>query len=253
MATFMNSALTNIPLSLLIVLFPSPHLATETPTTHELSIEISQNAEPNTPIQVSGQVSFHEELYADRVRTQWKINANLLNLSSKTILAYEVSIEAVPDHGGGVSHLAKVDHFFRSELPFTPDALLPLSVATPNWQMTPRTEKTALRLPEATFNVLFVEFADGSKFGASVWGNSLSAVRSQAIEHMRAISEQSRSLGATGLRLSLANALQIESNSKFTNLLLGHIRETLDTKGPDGAVDEIRELLSTAESRKRVL
>lgn len=241
-----------VPISLAL-LVPGSYFSAQGPRTHDLSVQIPPSTEQNSPIQVSGEVSFHEELFADKVRTQWTLDANLLNLSGKTVLAYEVSIEAVPDHGGGVSHLAKVDHFFRSELPFTPGAQERLNVATPNWQLTPRKPGAAPRQPEATFKILFVQFADGSRFGTSAWGNDLRAIRSQTIEHLQAISEQSRSSGETGLRLGLASALQRQDNSKFASLVLGHIRDTLAREGPDRATAEIEESLSAAEKRKWML
>lgn len=232
------------------LLLSSPWLLGET---HDFSLPIIDVSDQGSPIAVSGQVSFHEELAVDSVKTQWTIEAHLINTTNKTILAYEVSIDAISDHGGGVHHAEQADHFFRSELEFAPGAQEIVDVATPNQQLTPRKEGDTPKAPKASFKVIFVQFADGSKFGTSNWGSGLSRSREQTLERLRAVSEQSRTSGEGGLRLALAGALAREDNPKFTTIVLEHLRQTLDAKGPDSAAAEITEFLTAAEKRLPVM
>ena len=217
--------------------------------THDLSVQITDVGGSNTPIVASGQVSFHEVPSAESVKTQWSIEVRMLNVSGKTILAYEVSIRAMPDRGGPVVHTARADYFFRSELRFVTGSEETLNVPMRNWHVTPLEESARPKVPKASFEVIFVEFADGSKFGTSEWGSGLSAVRAQTIERLQSVSRQSQNSGEDGLRLALANEIGAGGDSEFARAVLNDVKTTLDDKGWRAATEQINGFLEAAKER----
>jgi hypothetical protein len=221
--------------------------------THDVVLEISNVTGPDSPIEASGQTSFHEELSPDSCKTQTKIGARLVNVSKKTILAYEVSILAIPDCGGGMQHTVHADYFFRPELQFGPGAQEVADYDTPSWNVTPRKEGATPATPKATFEVIFVQFADGSKFGTSRWGTALPAVRKQTAEQLQVVLEAYRSSGEEGLALALAKARVYQDNPTFTNAILDDIKETLEAKGPEATAVEITAFLDAAQRRRSIM
>ncbi len=220
---------------------------------YDLIVPMTDISSPHSPIKASGQASFHQDLSPDSVKTQCKIKVQLLNASNKSILAYEVSVVAVPDYGGGIGLTSQADYFFRPEQELGPGAQQSLDEPTPNWSVTSRKEGSKPATPKATFQVIFVQFADGSKFGASPWGAALSTVRKQTTEQLELVLEAFRSSGDEGLRLALAKARARLDNPAFTNEVLDDIKETLEANGPKAATAEITRMLDTAQRRKSVM
>lgn len=89
---------------------------------YHLSIPVTDSTGSSSPLAIRGDVSFQVQVSPDEVKTEWDMNVSLTNISSKPIIAYEVSIEAMPDQGPGVHFLDQVDHFFRPTLSFLPGA-----------------------------------------------------------------------------------------------------------------------------------
>jgi len=136
-------------------------------STADSTVKITDASEPNSPLSVSGDVSFHQEFSANIEATQRHLNITITNVSNKLILAYEVSIDAKPDVGAGINHVARTDYFFNGIL--ARGAHETISDPARFVESTlPDHRPTGSR---AIFRVVFVEFADGLKFGSSNWGS----------------------------------------------------------------------------------
>ena len=68
---------------------------------HNLTVPVTDSTGPNNPLAISGDITFRVQLFPDTYNTQWDMNITLTNISSKTIVAYQVAIEAMPDQGTG--------------------------------------------------------------------------------------------------------------------------------------------------------
>ncbi len=246
----LNTALPRVVGSTLLLLVSGSALGGRT---YDLLVQITDLSGPNSPIKASGKASFRQELSPDSVKTQCKIEIQLVNGSSKSILAYEVSIVAMSDYGGGIARTSQADYFFRPELELGPGAHESLDEPTPSWSVTPRKEGAKPITPKATFQVIFVQFSDGSKFGASQWGSALSAARQRTIKQLQLVLQGFRKSGEEGLRLALAKARGGEDNPASTDPVLDEVKETLEAKGPEAAVTEITGFLDAAQKRRSVM
>lgn len=220
---------------------------------YHLSIPVKDSTGSNSPLAIRGDVSFEVQVSSDEVKTEWDINVSLTNISSKPIIAYEVSIEAMPDQGPGVHFLDQVDHFFRPRFSFLPGA----QELIKGWpsrvsQTSPRKEGTQPTASEAVAKVLFVEFEDGSIFGRSDWGKSLSGARKVTVDRIQEILNTVQASGPDALETSLAAEVARRDNPAVTQALMNHLKETLKASGPDAAVSALNDSLKTAEARELV-
>ncbi|MGB6472124.1 MAG: hypothetical protein WBE88_14810 [Candidatus Acidiferrales bacterium] len=220
--------------------------------TRDLSVEVKDLSGPNSPITAKGQVLFQRISSADGVKTRHDIAVQLTNVSSKTIVAYEVSLQAMPDYGGGFNSTNLVDRFFRPQLQLGPGSQESWTFTDPGWDSEP-SEAIPSKEPQASFTVLFVEFADGSKFGASPWASSLSDARQRAIERMQEIETAYETSGDDGLRTSLATEIARRDDPQMTTAVLNHLKATLDSSGPDAAAKQISDFLAAAQNRKEIM
>jgi hypothetical protein len=195
---------------------------------------------------------FDEILLSDSVKNRYDIEIQLTNASSKTILAYEVSIQGMPDVGAGFHYLHQTDHFFRSQLHFVPGAQEVVSFSNPAWSTVPGGKQDA-QVAAASYKVLFVEFADGTKFGTSHWADNLSSARQLAIQRMQELAAARDASGEQGLRSSLAVVVTRSDDPQTTRTVMAHLKETLDSEGSDAVGHEIKEFLSTAQARREVM
>lgn len=191
--------------------------------------------------------------YAGLNSTQWKLKANLLNVSNKTIVAYEVLLEARSEGGARVRHTARADYFLRPKLHFGSGAKEPLDLDDPVWQTSSRKGGGGSVVSTATVQVSFVEFSDGSKFGTSAWGEQLSSIREHTAQQLESLVARYQALGEDGLRQALADMLRSEHNSLYTRGILRNLQDTLQKKGSGPAFAEIKGLLDVAKQRRGIM
>lgn len=220
--------------------------------THDVIVQVTDASGPNSPITVSGQAHFQEILSNDNVKSRYDLDIQLTNASSKTILAYEVSVQGMPDYGAGFHHVYMTDSFFLPQLEFVPGAQKSETFSDPGWETVPRGGSNP-RDMKASFKVLFVEFADGSKFGASHWAATLPEVRQRAVQRMQDIEGAYEASGEAGLRSSLGTALARQDDPQTTFAVMNHLTVTLGSQGPDAAANEIKEFLAVAQTRKDIM
>lgn len=138
-------------------------------TAHDVSLRVEDLSPQGSPISCSGSVSFHVVASANAVQTQLTYSLTATNVSSKPILAYEFSLTAIADYGSGELYTRQRDYFFVPE-----SLLMPGSQDfDQHVSGTINVVHAATNTPKADLAVLFVEFADGTTFGRSKWGDSL--------------------------------------------------------------------------------
>lgn len=220
--------------------------------TRDVIVQITDLSGPNSPITASGQIHFQEVLSAESVKSRYDMEFQLTNASSKTILAYEVSIEAMPDYGSGFSDLRMTDSFFLPQLEFLPGAQVSENFSDSGVSVEPRGRGNP-REAKASFKVIFVEFADGSKFGAGPWAETLAANRKRSVQRMQEIETAYDGSGEIGFRDVLATVQGRQDDPQDILALMNHFKGTLASEGAGAAVNEIREFLAVAQMRKDIM
>ncbi len=220
--------------------------------TRDVIVQITDLSGPNSPITASGHVHFQEILSAESVKSRYDMEFQLTNASSKTILAYELSIEAMPDYGSGFSDLDKTDSFFLPQLEFMPGAQVSENFSDSGVSVEPRGRGNPHEA-KASFKVVFVEFADGSKFGASPWAQTLAGIRQKSLQRMQEIEAAYDGSGEKGFRDALGTAQSRRDDPQDTLAVMNYIKGTLDTEGAGAAVNEIRGFLAVAQTRKDIM
>jgi len=219
---------------------------------YNLSVPVTDSTGSNSPLAIRGDVSFHVQVSSDNVKTERTVNVSLTNISSKPIIAYQVAIDAKPDQGAGVHFLEQVDHFFRPTLSFLPGTQQFIKAPSRILQSAPRKEGSQTVDSKAVAKVLFVEFEDGSTFGRSNWGKSLSAARKVTVDRIQEILNTVQATGPGALEAALAAEVARQDNPAETRALMNHLKDTLKASGPDAAVSALNDSLNTAEERKLV-
>lgn len=143
-----------------------------------------------SPLTATGTCSIHEQILPDNsVSTEWRMDISLTNMSSKEILAYEFSLDLISDHGAKVRYIQQADYIFTPELIIKPGAVDPLDFDPHSTMVTPHETTPFVRQANATINVLFVQFSDGTKYGRSKWSDNLHAYRTTALERLKSLSD----------------------------------------------------------------
>ena len=226
-------------------------------TSHVFAVNLTQGSVPGSPIVVSaGQVKFTEKIYPDRVETSWAVHAQLLNASSKPILAFELSVHAVPDHGQAIAYVSQQDYFFKENLAPVPGSQFSLDVddqirGVLHLKASPSPGEA--RTPKANLRVIFVEFADGSNYGTSDWGKNLKEGRAATVERMNELLQAYQSGGEGALRTTIARDLAAPDTPPYTVNALRILDHVLSADGVEGLALRIEEQLRVAQERLNVM
>lgn len=218
------------------------------------SLALQDQSPIESPIKASGTVNIREEQSSNAVSNKVDFDIRFKNASLKPIVAYDVLIVVTSEHGPIIRHRQFADFFFRKELELAPGADDMFQLELPGVLSEPR--RTGVRdraNVEATFDVEFVEFADGTTYGSSTWGNALHQARQAAIQQMKASVEEFQAHGNDGVRASLGAAITRPDNLKHTTDVLRGIRQTLETDGGEAAVSEMTRFIVAAETRRNLM
>lgn len=235
------------------VLFLTTATGASGQTRHDLFVSVTDASAADSPIKLSaGKISVIEELYPGHVRTKWSMHIELANVSPKGIIAYDISVVAIPDHGSAAQFEGQRDDFFYSDLTFVSNSRDSLDIDGPGWTDTPSTTSTdpsKVREPSAELKVKFVEFVDGTNFGDSIWGKSLSDGRSAEIVRMNEILEAYRQGGDVALRTTLARDLNRPEDPPYTRHAILTLNDKLNTEGLVQFATELAERVRTGQQR----
>jgi hypothetical protein len=242
-----------IPAAILSVCLMAMGLSAQTRNT---TIQITDGSLAESPLRVIGNVSLDEQTFADKLVVRDALDAVLTNVSSKTIIAYEVVLDVFPGQGGGSHEQYTDDRFFGNEI--QPGSQYLLQQTHGRSQVIPLSDVTrVLRPAQAQARVVFVEFADGSKFGASKWAAGLSTERMHAVTRLNGFLKAYENGGDTPLADALANSLGAQSSDDTfgtdASLVANHVKSILDSKGSGAAVAEIHRFLDNANQRKSIM
>jgi hypothetical protein len=227
----------------LFILLPARVPAQETPNTEDLNVAAVDASLPGSPFALSGSVQFHDEFSSDSIQTRFAGELKLRNISTKAVVAYELTGDV------GIIHLesSSFDAYFRGN-DIQPEA--EVSAWKQDWQ--DRLITVSCRAPCAApthkvrIAVVYAEFADGSKFGDGKFAESRPADRRRVLTYLNQLSDAYEN-GPVNL-LPTLNGLPTDRLSDWA-VIRSRILDSLFSQGADGAATEIRAYLSTAARR----
>jgi len=214
--------------------------------------EIKDSSAAESPVKVSGRVTFVEETKDNLVRFQFSIDAGLLNNSSKPIMCYHIVVGMAPSMGPGLNAQYTLDRFFGDEMIVAPGGTAAVQDVNPTWHSSalPIEAVPATRAPAAQAKVVFVQFSDGSKFGDEKWGEQLRADRSGAIADLTSMQTSYQAGGSVADSVQGTREGTKAKFSSVNSVILDRVKDTLNSKGSSAALAEIQKCLANAEKRK---
>jgi len=217
---------------------------------HQLAIHVIDSSPTESPLQASGQVQFDEEIAEDNVRTGYTLDVKLKNVSTKSVLAFEVLLDIFSDHGTGFKLDHDFDSYFREEAMLAPGAEYLLQEKPNHWAISPFVAVASPTKAQADVKVVFVEFADGSKFGDGKFAENLAAERRATVDGLNELDQAYHNGGAVNLLPVITEGLARPANPPAAMIILRQIKSIMDTQGPEAAEAKIHSLLNTANQRQ---
>ncbi len=228
-------------------------------TPDDLLLDVKDVSAPDSPIKLAaGRVSFKQEIHSYRVNSAIARHLELANVSSKTILAYEVSFYAIPLYGGALLRVDRRDMFFTEKLTFVPGFRESLDDDWPESREQgsgegPTIPKKYTGTPKAELKVVFVEFDDGSTYGTSDWGKHLSEGRAATIGWIVEFIHAFESGGDGELRTTLTKALALPEDLEITRDYLRMFDYNLKSDGAGKLIAKTKDRLRAAQEHVNMM
>lgn len=237
---------------------PAQSTAIPAPIHDELTLSVTDVSDSDAPIKMTaGQISFRQDVYPTYVKTTCTTQITLTNVSWRGVLAYEVLVRGTPHYQGWVNRTDRVEGFFRPTANFAAGSQEPLdydcssktSTAHDDVPNAPQRNEA----PQATFKLLFVQFADGATYGVSEWGEHLHEGRAAEIEKLKELLHSYQTGGEDGLRVAMDQALASPDNPSYVQSDLRTLDYHLKTEGARAFILKISDRLQAAELHHNVM
>jgi hypothetical protein len=223
-------------------------------SSREDTLVVTNSSGSDAPLSATGTAVLSSTVTREGVQSNSKLTAELKNVSSKPIMAFEVVVDLFASYGGGDRIVSRVDYFFSNQA-LMPNSTSPLSVSPHqdfiHWsQGSPPSTLGDIGhppSPKADVKVTFVEFADGTAFGGCEWASGLSARREKMIEIIDSLLRAFDRDKETGLSSAIEREQAKADNSSELHSLLADARQKLRDKGPSATVEFLRKYVANAE------
>jgi hypothetical protein len=215
--------------------------------TLDTTAQLNDLSDKDSPLHATGQASFHTALSMNKERLECSVVGNVTNISSKTVVAFEASLELSSEGSGCVHADYTIDYIFDRNL-LAPGSHYDLIDRSPAGE-TDYSGTRAAREPQAQFRVQFVQFADGSSFGSSLWSERLESERRTKVELMKSLLHSFDAGDVSALTTDVKDRLARPGTPRYLDALLRKTSETIEQKGADAAIDDLHEWLTNAEKR----
>jgi len=158
----------------------------------ENPLAVTDVSESGAPVSVSGSAYLSSKPTSKGIESNLELKATLKNVSSKPIMAFETVVDISASYGGGDRVISREDYFFSNHA-FMPGSTTLVSVP-PHSQVvysdhSGKSASTNSLSPSgrADVRVTFVQFDDGTTFGACVWAGGLDSRRQEMTKIMRGL------------------------------------------------------------------
>ena len=193
------------------------------------------------------------------VESTLELIGSLTNISSKPIMAFEAVIDLSASHGGSDHVISQVDYFFSNQ-PLMPGSTSDISVPL-HKELVGRTQaKHSATLnnvdrsseSKADAKVTFVQFSDGTTFGASQWADNLTVQRKNLAEIIGSLLlafDQNKEIGLK----SAIDQEQIRTNlSSELSSSLREIQQRFQEKGAPATVQYLKDCLANGQRNSTI-
>jgi hypothetical protein len=211
------------------------------------TIPLTDDAPSDCPLKASGRFVVYEVMLQDSMKISWSFNILISNIGPKDILAYEAEIDATPEHGLPLDQINRPDFFFdRAIMKSGGERTLRLEPGpTTEFGYNPSIQEP--HTPNASFTVSFIEFADGTTYGKSKWGQSLPEARRAFLIQLQKLEESYKTGGGTALKNSLDLALTRLDLPQPTLFQLESLKSTLNEGGEAAFAARVEEARAAAK------
>jgi hypothetical protein len=243
-----------LKLAFLLILLPIYCVAQG--LSHEDKLAVTNSSEPHAPLIATGTAVLSNTVTSEGVQSNSELTAELKNVSSKLIMAFEVVVDLFTSYGGGDRTVSRDDYFFSKQA-LMPNSTLPLNVPPSqglvHWSHPPSTLADIGHppIPKADVKVTFVEFSDGTTFGGCEWASGLSARRKKMIEIIDSLLRAFDKDKETGLRSAIEREEAKADNSSEFYSTLADVRQKLRDQGPSATVEFLKKYVANAERNSR--
>ena len=241
-------------LAFLLVLLPIYCVAQG--LSHEDKLAVTNSSEPDAPLIATGTAVLSDTVTSEGVQSNSELTAELKNVSSKPIMAFEVVVDLFAGYGGGDRTVSRDDYFFSKQA-LMPNSTSPLNVPPSqglvHWSHPPSTLADIGHPPDpkADVKVTFVEFSDGTIFGGCEWARGLSARREKMTEIIESLLRAFDKDKETGLRSAIEREEAKADNSSEFYSTLADVRQKLRDQGPSATAEFLKKYVANAERNSR--
>jgi hypothetical protein len=150
------------------------------------TIPVQDKSDIGSPLEISGTISFTENLLANSITTASEYEVKARNISDKEIVLLVASFEEAGPHGGSRHHVLQFDDVFRAGISPGQSFVLSRSDRTTPSFCCINLLSTAEQ-PKAEVRVRFVQFGDGSTFGDKRAATEIFAIQAAVLDRLRVL------------------------------------------------------------------
>jgi len=210
-------------------------------------VPITDASPSASPIHNTGTVTLSQvTLPSGMVTLSHKDNWTVKNVSNKPVMAFVESLRMVYASGYTIERNAKYEAFFGPNGILAPGINFDGLLSIESSRTEPGRKADSLqRQPECEATVRWVQFADGTTFGDSGYGEQFLADRSAIWSALRRLKHVYAADGVNGF----ARQLEQRAAEPGVDAYLAHLRDLQQKRGPQKAIEALQEHLAAAEER----
>lgn len=220
---------------------------------------VSDKSSAGAPLQAAGNATVSSEITSKGIESTAQLTAMVKNISTKPVMAFEAIID-LASYGVGDRKTSHDDYFFSDSL-LAPGSSTEIAIAPHKeiafWN---RAEHPAnfddIHQPaqaRADVKVTFVQFADGTTFGASQWSSSLTAERKNMMAIMGGLLLAYDADTEAGLKSAIEKELAKPEIPNVVFSSLGMIQQKFREAGATVTVQYLRDCLANAHRHSSIL
>lgn len=238
--------------------FLCPSSAGQDTTDKLIEVPITDVTAGGSPLEVHGKALIHEVITGPKLEWSWGQKVVVKNISDKAITLVFATLTELGRHpesghpaglGNGPTYIIVEDRFF-AETEIRPSDSVVLRDAKPGTlgEGCCVNSIDKIRLPEADFKVLFVQYADGSIFGNPAAADDVFTYRKRTLGALRQLTQTQANGGEENFAAEFNRQCPLLGNQ-----ICPQISVAFERSGDQGAAAAARRLLGIAEKHAQLL
>jgi hypothetical protein len=218
--------------------------------TKEIKVAVVALDPETVPFTASGEATSVNSLTSRGIESQYELKGQITNNTPKPIVAFEVVVDLDLGYAVGVRSTEYFDSFLARNY-LNPGSSTDISQGPAKAVIDSHGRKPPMNIydipstkePHAEVRVVFVQFADGSTFGKSEWGDKLADQRKNHIILIKKLLLAYDDGADRAFSAALDKELSQPNLSEDSLSLLNEIRNRLDKKGADDVIRFLKTLV----------